>query len=381
MPKNRTGRTDDVPCSGPAAILRHRTAIRRLGHSRPVSFACAHGFIGPTTSFFDYGCGLGEDVDLLTAAGIEAEGWDPYYRTETEPMPADCINLGYVLNVIEHPAEREQTLRAAFALARRVLVVAVRVDQSLVTGEEFADGLVTNSGSFQKIYTQREFKDYLESVLGRTPYMASLGIAYVFKDESLEAEHLARLSITPPGRVRIDLSAQFARDAQGERLVDLTRALGRPPLPSEFPGYPELLTRFGTRGRIERLARDLLNPQSLTEAQEAKKSDILTFLSMLKLRGVQPPPFRLLPPETQADTQATPQSFPVHLHPTRTGNPPSVHCEKPPHGMKCGGLLSGAPPYSRSDLTHLEPAAARRRALLGGTAEATLPFPPESEKQ
>src|SRR5205085_1090359 len=109
---------------------------------------------------------------------------------------------------------REKTLRSAFELAKRVLVVAVRVDQSLSSGAEFSDGLVTNSGSFQKIYTQSEFKEYLQAVLGHKPYMASLGIAYVFKDQALEAEHLARLSITPPRRARIDLFAKFAQDPQ-----------------------------------------------------------------------------------------------------------------------------------------------------------------------
>ena len=69
----------------------------------------------------------------------------------------------------------------------RVVVVSVRVDQSLNSGTEFSDGLVTNSGSFQKIYTQAEFREYLQAVLERKPYMASLGIAYVFKDEAVEA--------------------------------------------------------------------------------------------------------------------------------------------------------------------------------------------------
>src|SRR5207249_1086624 len=128
-----------------------RTAIRRLGHSRPVALAQAQGLIAPEFSFFDYGCGFGEDIHLLRATGIEAEGWDPHYRPEIARYPADCINLGYVLNVIEDIREREQTLRAAFDLARRVLVVSVRVDQSLNKGTEFSDGLVTNSGSFQKL--------------------------------------------------------------------------------------------------------------------------------------------------------------------------------------------------------------------------------------
>ena len=249
------------------SIQRHRTAIRRLGHSRPVALAQAQGLIAPDVSFFDYGCGFGEDVQLLRATGIEAEGWDPYYRPDTPVRPADCVNLGYVLNVIEGAQEREQTLRAAFELARRVLVVSVRVDQSLNSGTEFSDGLVTNSGSFQKIYTQAEFRQYLQAILGRKPYMASLGIAYVFKDEAVESAHLAQLSITPLKRERADLFSQFGTDPDGQGLVETTRKLGRPPLPSEFDRYPALLLRFGSRSRIDRLVLGLLNPGTLGEAQ------------------------------------------------------------------------------------------------------------------
>ncbi len=282
-------------------ILRHRTAIRRGTHSRPVSLAQAHGLIGPETSFFDYGCGLGEDVRFLKATGINAEGWDPYYLPDAPPQPAECINLGYVLNVIEDQAEREQTLRAAFELARKVLVVSVRVDQSLNSGTDFSDGLVTNSGSFQKIYTQGEFRQYLQTVLGRKPYMASLGIAYVFKDEAVESAHLARLSITPAKRERADLFSQFAADLDAQKLAEITRNIGRPPLPSEFDRYPALLLRYGSRSRIDRLVLGFLNPQTLSEAKEAKRNEIMTYIAMLRLRGLRPPRIRLLPAETQAD--------------------------------------------------------------------------------
>jgi len=285
----------------PTSIQRHRTAIRRLGHSRPVALARAQGLIAPEFSFFDYGCGFGEDVQLLRDVGVEAEGWDPHYRPQTPLSTADCVNLGYVLNVIEDVQEREQTLRAAFDLSQRALVVSVRVDQSLNSGTEFSDGLVTNSGSFQKIYTQSEFRQYLEAILGRKPYMASLGIAYVFKDESVESAHLAQLSITPLKRERADLFSQFADDPDGQELIERTRKLGRPPLPSEFDRYPVLLLRFGSRSRIDRLASGLLNPQTLAEARDAKRNDILTYFAMLQLRGVRPPPIRLLPPETRAD--------------------------------------------------------------------------------
>lgn len=283
------------------SIQRHRTAMRRLGHSRPVALAQAQGLIAPDFSFFDYGCGFGEDIQLLRDSGVQAEGWDPHYRPEAPLGAADCVNLGYVLNVIEDVREREQTLHSAFDLARRVLVVAVRVDQSLNSGTEFSDGLVTNSGSFQKIYTQAEFRQYLHAILGRKPYMASLGIAYVFKDESVESEHLAQLSITPLKRERADLFSQFAADPDGQELVVTTRKLGRSPLPSEFDRYPALLVRFGSRSRIDRLVLGLLNPQTLAEARDAKRNDILTYFAMLQLRGVRPPPIRLLPPETQAD--------------------------------------------------------------------------------
>ena len=130
-------------------IPRHRTAIRRGTNSRPVSLAQTHGLIGPETSFFDYGCGLGEDVRILKSAGINAQGWDPYHLPASPVQSADCVNLGYVLNVIENQQEREETLRSAFGLASKVLVVSVRVDQSLNSGTDFSDGLVTNSGSFQ----------------------------------------------------------------------------------------------------------------------------------------------------------------------------------------------------------------------------------------
>lgn len=290
-----------IETSEPPPILRHRTAIRRGAHSRPVSLALAHGLLGPDNSFFDYGCGLGEDVRLLQASGIRAEGWDPYYLPDAPVQDADCVNLGYVLNVIEDQEERERTLRSAYDLARRVLLVSVRVDRSLNSGSDFSDGLVTNSGSFQKIYTQDEFRQYLQIILGRKPYMAGFGIAYVFKDDAIESAHLAQLSITPAKRERADLFAQFAADPEGKELLQATRTLGRLPLTSEFEHYERLFLRFGSRSRIERLVSGLLNPQTLAEIKGLKKNNILTYLAMLNLRGVHPPRIRFLGPETQAD--------------------------------------------------------------------------------
>src|SRR5215468_2452604 len=110
-----------------AAIQRHKTAIRRGDFSRPVKCLLRDGLISKGVTFFDYGCGRGEDLELLAAEGVTCSGWDPAYRPDAPKHEADVVNLGYVLNVVEDPQERSSTLRAAYALCRQVLVVAAQV--------------------------------------------------------------------------------------------------------------------------------------------------------------------------------------------------------------------------------------------------------------
>ena len=113
------------------AIARHKTAMKRYTLSRPLALAMAHRVIESSRRVLDYGCGRGADVRLLGKAGIIANGWDPHFRPDEPLQPTECVNLGYVLNVIEDPIERQQTLQKAFALAEKVLIVSVRVDQAL----------------------------------------------------------------------------------------------------------------------------------------------------------------------------------------------------------------------------------------------------------
>jgi DNA phosphorothioation-associated putative methyltransferase len=108
-------------------ISRHRTAIKRTDFSHPIRLALEHGLISETTTVFDYGCGHGGDVDRLREMGVAAEGWDPVYCPLTNPNGSDVVNLGYVINVIENGAERAAALRAAWNLARKLLVVSARL--------------------------------------------------------------------------------------------------------------------------------------------------------------------------------------------------------------------------------------------------------------
>src|SRR5439155_16830263 len=191
--------------SNPLAIDRHRTAIRRYSFSRPIAQALADGLITQETEVFDYGCGRGADVMFLRSRGIRANGWDPYYRPRVRRMAADVVNLGYVLNVIEDPTERADALRSACALARRLLIIAVRTDRPLEDAEEFRDGFCTGRRTFQKLYSQQEFSNYVQTTLGQSPFLAALGIAYIFTDEALKSLYLANRAFTRRLEYRIDL--------------------------------------------------------------------------------------------------------------------------------------------------------------------------------
>ena len=89
------------------------------------------GLANKDSSIFDFGCGRGDDLKLLKAMDYNAVGWDPVFSPDTEKMASDVVNLGFVLNVIERPAERVEVIREAYSLATDVLVVSVRLIHEL----------------------------------------------------------------------------------------------------------------------------------------------------------------------------------------------------------------------------------------------------------
>lgn len=218
-------------------VARHRTAMTRSALSRPVATALADDLVEPTASIFDYGCGRGDDIRNLRALGFTVDGWDPTHRPNAERLPADVVNLGYVVNVIEHREEREQALRAAWELAGSLLVVSARLtwDARDLVGRPLADGLVTRTGTFQKFYEQAELAEWIEQTLGVQPHAAAPGIYYVFRDPSAAQRYLASRVYTYRPRVRIDPHAQY--EVVRERLAplfDFMRDHARPPKPGEL---------------------------------------------------------------------------------------------------------------------------------------------------
>ena len=96
-------------------VARHKTAMSRSMLSRPMQHAYDDGLIEDGVSVFDYGCGRGDDIRLLRNLGHDATGWDPAHAPTNDKSPAQLVNLGYVINVIEKPTERVETLRAAWS--------------------------------------------------------------------------------------------------------------------------------------------------------------------------------------------------------------------------------------------------------------------------
>ena len=102
----------------------HRTAPN-VDLSSPIQHLLRFGFLDGRHSLFDYGCGRGDDLRMLERMNVPAAGWDPVFRPDGPRKPADIVNLGFVLNVIEDSRERDATLKSAFRLARKILVVSV----------------------------------------------------------------------------------------------------------------------------------------------------------------------------------------------------------------------------------------------------------------
>ncbi|MDP3165085.1 MAG: DNA phosphorothioation-associated putative methyltransferase [Hydrogenophaga sp.] len=167
-------------------IQRHLTALSRTSLSAPVQMLVRHGLLRPGMTFFDYGCGRGNDISALSSDGVAASGWDPHYLPEAIITPADAVNLGFVVNVIEDPAERIDAITKAFGLARTVMSIGVMLYGSDLPGKPYRDGFLTSRNTFQKYFSQSELKDYIEQVLQRDVFMIGPGVAFVFANTEAE---------------------------------------------------------------------------------------------------------------------------------------------------------------------------------------------------
>ncbi|OKH24282.1 DNA phosphorothioation-associated putative methyltransferase [Chroogloeocystis siderophila] len=313
-------------------IERHRAAIARTDLSRPVRLAIEWAIINNDTTFFDYGCGYGGDVERLAARHYTCAGWDPYYRPDTPRTPADIVNLGYVLNVIEDPEERREALCQAWNLTQKVLIVAAQVlihDRSNAK-IAYGDGIVTRRNTFQKYYEQEELKLYIDEVLQVDAVPVALGIYFVFRDdtekESFRALRFRSQSLTP----RVRTPSKRFEDYQEllTPLIDFVTERGRLPVKGELAetsrlqpfGHPaaggvchdakvsktaaqsEILLEFGTFRRAYNVILQATDEAEWDAIAYRRSLDILVYLALTQFG--KRPGFNQLAPELRQDIKA-----------------------------------------------------------------------------
>ena len=288
----------------PAQVQRHKTALARYALSTPMQLLWRHGYLDGQYSVFDYGCGRGDDLSALKQRGVNANGWDPHYAPEGPKQLSDVVNLGFVLNVIEDLDEREEALRSAFALARKVLAVAVLIGGRSVYERHrlFRDGVLTQRGTFQKYFAQGEIREYLTGTLGHEPVALAPGVFFVFADPEEEQRFLERkqrsygvLGELPtvqrerplPRPPREPRTAKPRPPTKWETHAELLEAfylqglvLARVPEPDEFLRYAEVRDKLGIPATVfNRLLRER-GTDALDRAREARRKDLLVYLAL-----------------------------------------------------------------------------------------------------
>lgn len=283
-----------------------RTAMRRTALSRPVAVAIDDGLISEKRTFFDYGCGRGDDLLRLYSMGISVSGWDPAFFPDEKRAPADVVNLGYVVNVIEDPAERVVVLTAAWELAKKVLIVAARLDwEATDTAADFrGDGIVTGKRTFQKFFSQEELRQWIEHALQRPAIAAAPGIFYVFRDES-DAQSFGAKRVYRQRRLPdTEQCQEYISDHKEliDPLVLFITERGRLPVDGELATAPQLAQVFGSVARSFSLLRRATGADRWDNIRQARRTDVLVYLALAAFP--KRPRFGALPDELRHDVRA-----------------------------------------------------------------------------
>lgn len=304
-------------------VQRHLTALVRSAVSAPVQLLLRLGILAHDRTFFDYGCGRGDDVAALRSEGFDANGWDPYFAADEQRVEADVVNVGFVVNVVEDPAERVDVLRRGFALTRGAMSIGVMLYPTSPPGRSFGDGYITSRGTFQKYFSQGELKDYVEQVLEEEAFLVGPGVALVFKDKEWEQRFVAgryrrrdistRLlaaRIHQPKAPASQPSARktarpFVEAQQPHPLLDalwqMSLELGRHPDEAEVSEIQAVLQVFGSLGKALRKMSRAFEAQLLESARALRRDDLALYFAIQQF--TKRPRYRQLEARLQRDVR------------------------------------------------------------------------------
>lgn len=218
-------------------------------------------------------------------------------------MPSDVVNLGYVINVIENPGEREATLRRAWGLTRRVLLVAARLSAGSrdLEGVPFRDGLRTSTGTFQKLYTQHELRNWIDSTLDARSLAAAPGVFLVFRHPAFEQEWLLRRvqryrRVAPVSRKLLSRHEDLLRP-----LVEFVSERGRLPRAIELDTREAIEAEFGTLRNAFAVIRRVTGTDPWDRIRDERSQDLLVFLALSRFD--RRPRLKDLPEEVRYDVR------------------------------------------------------------------------------
>jgi DNA phosphorothioation-associated putative methyltransferase len=221
-------------------------------------------------------------------------------------VPADVVNLGYVVNVIEDPSERAEALTRAWSFSLKTLIVSARLNreaENLRCGE-FGDGYLTRLGTFQKFYDQSELREWIESVLEVAPVAAAPGIFYVFRTEEqkhafVSSRYQRRLSV--PEQRLTDILFERHREIL-QSLMDFFAKRGRLPADGELDCSGDIVRELGSLKRAFGIVRRATGAQQWNGIVRERKSDLLVYLALAMFP--KPPRFTELPETLRYDVRA-----------------------------------------------------------------------------
>jgi DNA phosphorothioation-associated putative methyltransferase len=270
-------------------IDRHKAAIVRKEVSRPVRLALESNIFTGESSFFDYGCGYGSDIERISDRGYTSSGWDPYYRPDSPLVEADIVNLGYIINVIEDTGERREALIKAWELTRQVLIVGAQVSiesrhQGLIA---YGDGIITSRNTFQKYYQQKELKAYIDRVLDVDAIAVDLGVYFVFRDrEKAEAFRVSRVRsriTTPKVRLKVKNFQDYAQLLQP--LMNFVVDRGRLPVKGELAEEEAIKKEFRSYKTAFKLILQATDEKEWEAIAEQRRQDLKLYLALSRFQN------------------------------------------------------------------------------------------------
>jgi DNA phosphorothioation-associated putative methyltransferase len=296
------------------SVDRHKTAIVRYELSAPMKMLSRHGYLNSEYSIFDYGCGRGDDLRELESHGLDAVGWDPNFRPDSEKVSSAVVNLGFVINVIEDIDERMEALLHAWELTETLLVVSAMLatESFIAQFKPFRDGVLTSRNTFQRYYSQSELKAFIDRVLDENAIAVGAGMFYIFRDRLEEQKFLAQRQrrnhtwkqLSHPKISDEDKVHQLIENNQSlfDAFWGRTLQLGRIPANDEFDQSSTLRALVGSHSKALNMLRLTYELSALEQAKSERINDLLVYLA-LNLFGERKP-YSHYPVELQRDIKA-----------------------------------------------------------------------------